>query len=215
MPDPISLSCLPPVSASEVEPQLTCEPTTTEAASATVANSCIAPDAEADSASTSSTAAQNLSSDYLRADHSKLIAAAATSAPSRSVSSATTQTFFAQKHGPGDQFQPELGASRTQFHGTLDGVHLSGTLDIITGGLHLGSLNDDGSRGENIGASAALVGAEVTAEYRGYSFTFGESISVGSSFSSGEARDIDGDGIEERCFKGSLGPLTLGFCDEL
>jgi len=41
------------------------------------------------------------------------------------------------------------------------------------------------------------------------------SLSSGAGVSSGEDRDIDGDGVRERCFKGSLGPLTLGFCDEL
>ena len=216
MPDPISSSCLPPSLSSEVESELTCEPAPTPtppaAAPPTTANRCVDPDPASDGASSSSTAAQTLSTDYLRADHSKLIAAAA---PPAASTSPTTQTFFAQKYGPGAQIQPELGASRTHFQGTLDGVHLSGTLDIITAGLHLGVLNDDGSHGANVGAGATLVGAEITAEYHGYSFTFGESLSLGASVSSGGGRDIDGDGIEERCFKGSLGPLTLGFCDEL
>jgi hypothetical protein len=212
MPEPISSACLPPSLSSEVEPLLSCDSTSTTAAPPLGANVCVGPDHEQDVSASIPSAVQTLSSQYLRTDYSKLIAAAT---PSAASTPPAPQTFFATKHGPGDQFQPELGASRTHFQETLDGVHLKGTLDVLTAGLHLGSLNDDGSRGENVGAAATLVGVEVTAEYRGYSFTFGESVSLGAGVSSGEERDIDGDGIRERCFKGSLGPLTLGFCDEL
>jgi len=210
MTDPISSSCLWPGLSSDVEPTLVCSSTSASPAPPPGANACVGP--EPDPSGSSSSAAQTLASQYLRADYSKLIAAGT---PANAPTPPASQTFFATTHGPGDQFQPEVGASRTHFHGTLDGVHLSGTLDILTAGLHLGSLNDDGSRGENVGAAATLVGVEATAEYHGYSFTFGESLSVGAGVSSGEDRDIDGDGVRERCFKGSLGPLTLGFCDEL
>jgi hypothetical protein len=151
-------------------------------------------------------------SNFLRSDHAKSIAGSAAPAPA---SADSTRTWFATKHGPGYQFQPEVGASRTTLHASAQGVHLSGSLDLGTAGAHLGLENDDGSHGANVGATATLVGAEVTAEYQGYSFTFGESLSWGAGFSSGGERDIDGDGVPEDCFKGSLGPLTFGFCDEL
>jgi hypothetical protein len=166
----------------------------------------------AEAASDSSpSAVSQLASNYLRTDHSKLIAAS--TAPPQPAD--TSQRWFVSTHGVGPQFQPEIGASRTTYHGTADGVRLSGSLDIVTAGLHAGALNDDGSRGANLGASATVVGGEITAEYKGYSFTFGESLSLGASVSVGDGRDVDGDGVPERCFKGSLGPLTLGVCDEL
>jgi hypothetical protein len=42
-----------------------------------------------------------------------------------------------------------------------------------------------------------------------------EAASLGASVSSGEGRDLDGDGKAERCFSVSFGPVTLGECDEL
>jgi hypothetical protein len=114
-----------------------------------------------------------------------------------------------------DQVNLQIGVPRFQGRATLGGVHLHGGVDVLNANLHLGSQNDDGSRGENIGAGANAVGVEATAEYSGWSLTAGLSLSVGASVSSGEQRDLDGDGNAERCFKVSFGPLTLGECDEL
>jgi hypothetical protein len=212
MPDPISSSYVSPDLTCNGEPELSCDPPVTPPLPAG-SDASLPPPTEAGDGypSAASSAASGLAIEYLRTDHSKLIAAS--TAPPQPAD--TAQAWFASAHGPGPQFQPEIGASRTTYHGSFDGVHLSGTIDTMTAGLHAGALNDDGSRGANLGASATLVSGEVTAEYKGYSFTFGESLSLGASVSVGDGRDIDADGVRERCFKGSLGPLTLGVCDEL
>jgi hypothetical protein len=115
----------------------------------------------------------------------------------------------------GAQNEFQVGALRAGAHSIdLDGVHLTANLEAGTARINAGTHNDDGSHGFNAGAAATALGAEATVEYSGWSFTFGEALSVGGGFSSGGARDIDGDGRPERCFKGSLGPLTLGFCTE-
>jgi len=98
---------------------------------------------------------------------------------------------------------------------SLGGLHLSGNVEVGTARVTAGTHNDDGSHGFNLGATANAIGVEGTVEYSGWSLTLGESLSAGGGFSSGEARDIDGDGAPERCFKGSLGPYTVGFCTEL
>jgi hypothetical protein len=116
----------------------------------------------------------------------------------------------------GEQNEFQVGVLRAGTHTIdLDGVHLTANVEAATARLNVGTHNDDGSHAFNAGASATAVGVETTVEYSGWSFTFGEALSVGGGFSSGEARDIDGDGSPERCFKGSLGPLTLGICTEL
>jgi len=116
----------------------------------------------------------------------------------------------------GAQNEFQVGALRAGTHTiNQDGVHLTANLEAGTARVNLGTHNDDGSHGFNLGAAATSIGAEATVEYSGWSFTFGEAISAGGGFSSGGARDIDGDGKPERCFKGSLGPMTLGFCTEL
>jgi hypothetical protein len=116
----------------------------------------------------------------------------------------------------GAQNEFQVGALRAGTR-TIDlaGVHLTGSLEAGTARLNAGTHNDDGSHGFNAGAAATAVGVEATVEYSGWSLTLGESLSVGGGFSSGEARDIDGDGSPERCFKGSLGPYTIGVCTEL
>jgi hypothetical protein len=85
----------------------------------------------------------------------------------------------------------------------------------LNANAHLGSQNGDGSQGENVGAMATGIGVDGTVEYSGWSLTVGLSASLGASVSSGEGRDLDGDGKAERCFSVSFGPLTLGECDEL
>jgi hypothetical protein len=114
-----------------------------------------------------------------------------------------------------DQVQVQVGVPRVEGHTTVGGVHLAGGVDVLSANAHLGSQNDDRSQGENVGAVATGVGVEGTIEYSGWSLTAGVSASVGASVSSGEGRDLDGDGKPERCFKVSFGPFTLGECDEL
>jgi hypothetical protein len=116
----------------------------------------------------------------------------------------------------GAQNEIQVGVLRAGTHTiNLDGVHLTATVETGTARFNAGTHNDDGSHGFNLGLAATSIGAEATVEYSGWSFTFGEALSAGGGFSSGGGRDIDGDGHPERCFKGSLGPLTLGFCTEL
>ncbi|HEX3852989.1 MAG TPA: hypothetical protein VHW01_18630 [Polyangiaceae bacterium] len=120
---------------------------------------------------------------------------------------------FSEQVGAQHEFQ--VGLLRAGTHSiNLDGVHLTANFEAGTARVNGGTHNDDGSHGFNLGAGATAIGAEATVEYSGWSFTFGESLAVGGGFSSGEARDIDGDGRPERCFKGNLGPLTVGFCTE-
>ena len=209
MPDPISSST--GSARTCYEPELACGSTNESAVAEP--SSCLKA-ADSQPLEANSTAASALATRYLRTDHSRLIALLPDATSGSGANTSRTHTWFASGHGPGLQFQPEVGASRTTANAVLDGVHFSGTLDFATAGLHAGVENDDASHGANLGAAATLVGAEITVEYHGYSFTFGESVSVGGGFSSGD-RDVDGDGIRERCFKGSIGPLTFGFCDEL
>jgi hypothetical protein len=125
--------------------------------------------------------------------------------------------LFSESRQVGAQNELQVGVLRaaTPHSLSIGALHLSGTLEGDTARVNVGTHNDDGSHGFNIGAAATAIGAEGTVEYSGWSLTFGESLSVGGGFSSGGARDIDGDGATERCFKGSLGPLTLGVCTEL
>ena len=114
-----------------------------------------------------------------------------------------------------DQLDLQAGTPRLQAHAKLGNVQLTASVDVLNANAHLGSLNGDGSRGENIGAGATLLGGELNIDYKGWSLTLGMAASVGGSISSGKGRDIDADGVPERCFVMSLGPYTLGECDEL
>ena len=116
---------------------------------------------------------------------------------------------------PEDQVNLQAGLPRVERHATLGAVHLTSGLDVLNATAHLGSQNGDGSQGENVGAVATGVGIDATVEYGGWSLTVGLSASLGASVSSGDGRDLDGDGKAERCFSASFGPLTLGECDEL
>ncbi len=135
-------------------------------------------------------------------------------------SSALAQKFLSKPAAalqvqPWDQIDVHGGTPRLEAHATLSGVHVTGAVDLFDVDAHLGSQNADGSKGENMGVGVTFYGAEVTAEYKGWSLTAGIASSLGGYVSSGEGRDIDGDGIPERCFALSIGPFTLGECDEL
>ena len=114
-----------------------------------------------------------------------------------------------------DQLDLQAGLPHLQARTALGGVQLTASVDVLNASAHLGSLNGDGSRGENIGAIANLLGGELNLDYRGWSLTLGVAASLGGSISSGDGRDLDGDGARERCFAMALGPFTLGECDEL
>jgi len=149
-------------------------------------------------------------------DHYAFIAAATVDAsPTASASRAPASISAALPPNPDDQLNLQVGIPRIERQLTLSSVHLTGAVDVLNANAHLGSQNDDGSQGENIGAGATLVGAEVTADYKGWSLTLGVASSLGASVSSGGGRDLDGDGKPERCFKASYEFLTLGVCDEL
>ena len=114
-----------------------------------------------------------------------------------------------------DQIDVQTGIPQFVNHGAIGNLHVTAKGDFLNAGAHIGSLNEDGSRGENEGVSANLVNGEVTLDYSGWSFSLGLGVSLGGSIASGEGRDLDKDGVPERCFKMTLGPLTLGECDEL
>jgi hypothetical protein len=86
-------------------------------------------------------------------------------------------------------------------------------VDVFSARASGGAHNDDGSTGFNAGAGATLVGAEGTLTDGANSLTVGLAISAGASLSVG-LRDADSDGSTEFCFRGSLGPVTVGFCAE-
>jgi hypothetical protein len=121
----------------------------------------------------------------------------------------------ARAANPRDQFTWDFGNPRQQWEASESGLKVKIGAEAFHANVHLGSQNDDGSQGENIGAMATLAGVDVTAEYGGWSLTADLSSSVGASVSSGEGRDSDNDGKAERCFSVSFGPVTLGECDEL
>jgi hypothetical protein len=112
--------------------------------------------------------------------------------------------------------QNELQAGMARIGGSVEGkgLHASVTVDVLTTRLNGGIYNDDDSVGANLGATSTAVGIELTAGGGGWQATIGAAASMGVALSSGE-RNIDGDATIERCFKGSIGPLTLGFCSEL
>jgi hypothetical protein len=112
--------------------------------------------------------------------------------------------------------QNELQAGMARIGRSVGGESLraSVAVDVLTTRVNGGIYNDDDSVGANLGAMNTAVGIEVTAGGGGWQATVGVSASVGVAVSSGE-RNIDGDATIERCFKGSIGALTLGFCSEL
>jgi hypothetical protein len=115
----------------------------------------------------------------------------------------------------GKQNEVQAGLARVGYSGDRgDGLSFSVAVEAVTARANLGIRNDDGSEGGNLGAVATGVGVESTLGYSGWSVTAGASISMGATVSSGD-RDVDGDGVPERCFKASIGPATLGFCSEL
>ncbi len=112
--------------------------------------------------------------------------------------------------------QNELQAAVARVGGSVEGESLSASVavDVLSTRVNGGIYNDDDSVGANLGAMSTAVGVEVTASGGGWQATVGVSASMGVALSSGE-RNIDGDATIERCFKGSIGALTLGFCSEL
>ena len=114
----------------------------------------------------------------------------------------------------GAQTELQAGVARAGDGVEYQGVRASIAGELfttrVTGGIH----NDDDSVGANLSALNTVAGLEVTVAAGGFQVTVGTSISSGMAVSSGE-RNIDGDATIERCFKGSVGPLTLGFCSEL
>jgi len=155
-------------------------------------------EAAVSSASTASTA---LAQKFLRNDQAAFVAA-----PAPDSAAATVR---------GWEFGSHEALWHREGHAALGELQLGASVDLDSVDAHLGSRNEDGSYGANVGIGQSLIEGKVTADYHGWSLTIGASVSAGGSISSGEGRDIDGDGIRERCFQMSLGPLTLGECDEL
>ncbi|HWZ87950.1 MAG TPA: hypothetical protein VNW92_03845 [Polyangiaceae bacterium] len=181
---------------------------------------------------------------YSQKDYSALIASSsAAGSTSSSAPSTGGGTFYVEthdtpddhsvlgavwaKHGPtghveilsasvqaGAEEGAQIGVAHAAGQTSVLGLNVSGSADAATLRINLGERNDDGSTGANVAALATLGGAELTVEHSGWSGTFGLSASLGAAVSSG-TRDVDGDGVPERCFKASIGPATLGVCTEL
>ena len=211
MADPISSSTLAPssfdaVSGFDDAPSLTCQgPTTSVPASGAAAlnaGELACSPAEPAVPSGSSDLVQKFTS----TSHSTFIAA------SPSISAPGGPTALTLRP---DQLDIQTGLPRLESHATLGHLHLTANIDVLNASAHLGSLNEDGSHGENVGAGANLLNGEFTLDYKGWSLSVGVGASLGGSIASGEGRDLDADGVPERCFKMTLGPYTLGACDEL
>ncbi|MEP7052084.1 MAG: hypothetical protein ABJB12_17095 [Pseudomonadota bacterium] len=170
-------------------------------------NACGWPTTPAEAPPTS--AASDLTRKFCDNDHSAFIAASSSSPAANTPSVMPVLTVRP------DQLDVRAGLPRLESHATLGNLHLSANVDLLNASAHLGSLNEDGSHGENIGAAANLVNGELTLDYKGWSLSLGVGSSLGGSFASGEGRDLDADGVPERCFKMTLGPFTVGECDEL
>jgi hypothetical protein len=217
MSDPISSACFSPSLACAADPLPGSE---SEAAlsslpSPAAANTCLLAAAPAEPEPASLPAASALAQKFLRNDPASVVAGSNTPSPCLSTPPAALPSGAALPARPWDQINRQIGLGHFEAHANLRALHLTASADVLSANAHLGSQNADGSQGENVGASATLYGAEINAEYRGWSLTLGVAHSVGGSISSGEGRDIDGDGVPERCFALSLGPFTLGECDEL
>ncbi len=215
MPEPISSSASPRLSCDpEDGGPLSCDSPLPPAASSAAAgaNACLPSEEPVETALSS--ASSTLAQKFFRNDQASFVAASAP--PSSSTSSAAPAP--APGSAPparGWEVGDHFAALHRESHGTLAGVHLSASVDINSADAHLGSRNEDGSYGANFGVGRSLIEGKVSAEYHGWSLTLGASASEGFGISSGEGRDIDGDGIPERCFEMSLGAWTLGECDEL
>ena len=211
MPDPIASSSLLASSSDDMcgfgdNPALTCQTPaapihTTDAAEA---NSCVI--ATVPGEPTLSSAASRLAQKFSNTNHAVFIAASSPSSVP-SAPSALNIEF--------DQVNFQTGIPRFESHAALGDLHLNASVDLLNANVHVGSSNEDGSHGENVGAGANLLSGELTLEYKGWSLSVGAGASAGGSIASGAGRDLDADGALERCFRMSLGTFTLGECDEL
>jgi len=196
--DPSSQTCHDPASAL---PTL----------AAPVVNSCAAPVTPAEPAVSS--AASGLVQKFSKSDHSGLIAGSArAAAPLPSIASPSGPPALTVGDG---KLEFQTGIPQLVDRGTLGNLQVTAKGDVLNASAHVGVSNEDGSHGANVGAGANLANGEVTLDYKGWSFSLGLGLSLGGSIATGEGRDLDSDGVPERCFKMSLGPLTLGECDEL
>jgi hypothetical protein len=159
-----------------------------------------------------SRATSDLVQKFSNTNHSALVAASAPPAPAPSLATPSGPPAVTVR---GAQVDVQTGLPQLVDRGTLSNLHVTARGDLLNASAHLGVLNEDGSHGANAGAGANLVNGELTLDYRGWSFSMGLGVSLGGSIASGGGRDLDADGVPERCFKMTLGPLTLGECDEL
>lgn len=203
MPDPIrssSLSSDPftPVCGFDSEPQLTSQG----------ALGAPLPHASADAAPDGSRPAADLVQKFKLVDHSVLISASCPSGSPRCAPppALTVKAWDIEFH---------TGIPRLQSEAELGGLHLTAAIDVLNVNAHIGTQNEDGSQGAHVGWGANLLNGELTVDYHGWSLSVGAGESLGGSIASGDGRDMDGDAAPEHCFKMTLGPFTLGECDEL
>lgn len=208
MPEPVSMSVPPPsFSSLDDDPPLDLESEAgaATAPSNTAPNACLPIEVPSEAAVCSTT------SDLVQKFTSNEPAVVAAASPPSSPTPTAPPVLSIGR----DQITFQTGIPRIEAHAALGSAQLTAGIDVLNVNGHVGTRNDDGSHGANIGLGATLLGGEVNVDYKGWSLTMGVAASVGGSVSSGEGRDLDADGVEERCFKLSLGPWTLGECDEL
>ncbi len=109
----------------------------------------------------------------------------------------------------GGELEAQVGMARLGLSGKNGSVGGEAFTVRANGGAH----NDDGSIGINSGFVATLIGAEGTLARGADSLTFGASLGGGAAVSLG-LRDIDDNGVFEKCVKVTAGPVTLGICLE-
>ena len=215
MPDPISSSVFSPTDSDVCEidsdPSLTCRgPKAAVPAPTPAGNSCAVPGQLAELAV--SRAPSELVQRFSSTDYSALLAGSVPSAPPPSIAAPSGPPALTARHA---QIALQTGIPQLVDRGTLGQLQVTAKGDLLNANAQIGALNEDGSHGANVGAGANLLNGEVTLDYRGWSVSMGLGVSLGASVASGGGRDLDGDGVTERCFKMTLGPLTLGECDEL
>ena len=59
----------------------------------------------------------------------------------------------------------QTGIPRFEAHTTLGGLRLNAGIDLLNVNAHVGELNEDGSRGANLGWGANLLNGELTLDY--------------------------------------------------
>jgi hypothetical protein len=109
--------------------------------------------------------------------------------------------------------QVEVQGGLARVGGQSDDGQNSVSAEFLTGRFNLGTHNDDGSKGLNVGGQLTIAAYQETVGVNGNGLTVGVSAGIGAAGSAGY-RDADGDGYRELCKSASVMFLTFGTCIE-